>query len=111
MFQCSMHAVVGILDNSCHREKGRVKGELDDRIVVGMPQYSSSLNGRASCSDIIASTAAVVGSTRGVASVVATTAGTSLSVTSAVVLLLNGDGIALTVVSVNQKSKKLERCQ
>lgn len=64
-----------------------------------------------SSSDIVASAAAVVGSARGVASVVATTAGTSLTVTAAVVFLLNDDRIAITVVSVNQKGKKLERCQ
>ena len=53
----------------------------------------------------------MVGSAGGVASVVATTAGTSLTVASAMVLLLNDDRITITVVSVNQKGKKLKRCQ
>jgi hypothetical protein len=52
-----------------------------------------------------------VGSARRVASVVAATAGTSLTVTGAVVLLLDDDGVAITVVSVNEKGKKLERRQ
>jgi hypothetical protein len=50
----------------------------------------------------------VVGSARGVASVVAATTGTSLTVTGTVVLLLDDDGIAVTVISVNEQGKKLE---
>jgi ABC-type nickel/cobalt efflux system permease component RcnA len=53
----------------------------------------------------------VVGSTRGVASVVAAAAGTSLTVTGAVVLLLDDDSVTVTVISVNEQGKKLERYQ
>jgi ABC-type nickel/cobalt efflux system permease component RcnA len=50
-----------------------------------------------------------MGSARGVTSVIAATTGTSLTVTSAVVLLLDDNGIAITVVSVNEQGKKLEK--
>jgi hypothetical protein len=70
-----------------------------------------SLSSARSTLDVVASAAAVVGTTRGVASVVAAAAGTSLTVTGAVVLLLDDDSVAVTVVSVNEQGKKLERYQ
>jgi hypothetical protein len=62
-------------------------------------------------SDIIASVAAVMGSARRVASVVATTTGASLAVASAVVFFLDYNRVAVTVVSMNQQCKELRGCQ
>ena len=70
-----------------------------------------SVSSAKGASDVVASAAAVVGSARGVASVVTATTGTSLTMTGAVILLLDNDGVAVTVVSVDEQGKKLERHQ
>lgn len=106
-----LHARYGILNKSCRRQKRPCRMRAPTVCRRRYVQYTSGSDRCAGLSDIVASAAAVVGSTGRVASVVATTAGTSLAVTSAVVFLFDDDRIAVTVVSVNQKGKKLERCQ
>jgi len=70
-----------------------------------------SLASAKNASDVVASAAAVVGSARGVASVIAATTGASLTVTSTVILLLDNNGVAVPVVSVDEQGKELERHQ
>lgn len=79
-------------------------------LIVSLSRMHS-LSSAKSTSDVVASAAAVVGSARRVASVVAATAGTSLTVTGAMILLLDNDGVAVTVVSVDEQGKKLEKIE
>lgn len=65
--------------------------------------------------DVVAPASAVMRSSRRVASVVASMAGSSVAVTSRVVLSLDNDSIAVTVVSVDEQSEQLRmvsmKCQ
>ena len=89
-----------------------LKGSFRKRLsLFVVPSCTCSFSTAKRPSDVVASATAVVGTARRVASVVAATTGTSLTVTGAVVFLLDDDGVAITMVPVNEKGKKLERHQ